>query len=214
MTMSALGDLVLELARPSARPRRGARRRADRARTGRPPPPSCRRRPAGAITSVVPSPAVRARWASTVGVLPRPMSSARHPPSSAASRKPIHASASAWYAAQLTVEAVGRGDRRSVDVAARCRTMSLAQLSPCTTTPPAQPGPVETDALAQDLGAGQLRDRLPLGQRGGGLLEVDAIDLHPAAARLHQRAGLTGEARRSRPPSARRRRTRPTRRRC
>ena len=45
---------------------------------------------------LLPSPAVRARWASTVGVLPRPMSSARHPPSSAASRNPIQATASAW----------------------------------------------------------------------------------------------------------------------
>ena len=38
----------------------------------------------------------RAGAASIVGVLPRPMSSARQPPSPAESRKPSHASASAW----------------------------------------------------------------------------------------------------------------------
>ena len=57
----------------------------------------------------------------------------------------------------------------------------------------AQPGPVETDAVAQDLGAGELRDRLALGERGCGLLEVDPIDLDPAAAGLHERPRLAGE---------------------
>ena len=71
----------------------------------------------------------------------------------------------------------------------------MAQLLPWTTTPPAQPGPVETDAVAQDLGAGELRDRLPLGERGRRLFEVDPIDLDPAAARLHERAGLSRESR-------------------
>ncbi len=50
----------------------------------------------GAITRAGPPPAVRAMWASIVGVLPRPMSSARQPPSSTESRKPSHASASLW----------------------------------------------------------------------------------------------------------------------
>jgi hypothetical protein len=51
---------------------------------------------AGATTSAGPFPVVWARWASTVGVFPSPMSSARHPPSSAASRNRIHDTASAW----------------------------------------------------------------------------------------------------------------------
>ena len=58
-----------------------------------------------------------------------------------------------------------------------------------------QPGPVETDAVAQDLGAGELRDRLALGQRGRGPLQIDPVDLDPAAARLHQRRRLPGEPR-------------------
>ena len=58
-----------------------------------------------------------------------------------------------------------------------------------------QPGPVETDAVAQDLGAGELRDRLALGERGRRLFEVDPIDLDPAAAGLHERARLAGQSR-------------------
>ena len=50
----------------------------------------------GAITRAAPSPWQRRRWASIVGVLPRPMSRARQPPSSVASRKPSQARASAW----------------------------------------------------------------------------------------------------------------------
>ena len=73
--------------------------------------------------------------------------------------------------------------------------MSFAQLLPWTTTPPAERRPVEADALAQDLGAGQLRDALALGERGGGLLDVEPVDLDPPAARLHERAGLPGEPR-------------------
>ena len=50
----------------------------------------------GAMTSDRPSPPLSARWASIVGVLPRPMSSARQPPSSTEWRKRSHATASAW----------------------------------------------------------------------------------------------------------------------
>ena len=77
--------------------------------------------------------------------------------------------------------------------------MSFAQLLPCDDDATGQPRPVETDALAQDLGAGELGDRLALGERGRGLLEIDPVDLDPAAARLHERTGLPGESR-SRPP--------------
>ena len=57
----------------------------------------------------------------------------------------------------------------------------------------AEPGAVEAEAVAQDLGAGELADLVALGERGGGLLEVDPIDLDPAVARSHERAGLLGE---------------------
>ena len=48
----------------------------------------------------------------------------------------------------------------------------------------------EPDGLAQDLGPGELGLRLPFGQRGGGLGQVGAVELHPFAARLHERPGL------------------------
>ena len=62
----------------------------------------------GAITSAGPPPTVRARWARTVGVLPRPMSRARQPPSSTASRKPSQPSASAWYERSSPTKPSGR----------------------------------------------------------------------------------------------------------
>ena len=95
--MSAPAISACELRRPIARDapwwtttrRPGAKRAASAAQL--PTTAAGAMTSAGAVARVV-----RARWASTVGVLPRPMSSARHPPSSAASRNPIHASASAW----------------------------------------------------------------------------------------------------------------------
>ena len=57
-----------------------------------------------------------------------------------------------------------------------------------------QPGPAETDAVPQDLGAGELRDVLAFGEGGRGLLDIEPVDLHPAATRLHQWPGLAGEA--------------------
>ena len=64
----------------------------------------------GAITSTGPSPTVRAMWASTVGVLPSPMSSARQPPSSAASRNAEPGQRLGLIAPQLAGEAVGPRD--------------------------------------------------------------------------------------------------------
>ena len=72
--------------------------------------------------------------------------------------------------------------------------MSLAQLLPCDDDAARQRRPVEPDALSQDLCAGQLRDAFSLGERGGRLLEIDAIDFDPSPARLHERSRLTGQA--------------------
>ncbi len=146
----------------------------------------------GAMTSTGPWPVVRAMWARTVGVLPRPMSSARQPPSSTASRKPSQDERLGLVAAELAGEAlrpggggVGRGLRL------------LEQLGG-----PAGPGhghPTErrclqAEPVAEDLGAGQRRHAGPLGQRGRGLLEVDPVQLDPAPAGLHERPGLGGQA--------------------
>jgi hypothetical protein len=54
-------------------------------------------------------------------------------------------------------------------------------------------GRIETHAVAQDLGAGHLLLVLALGQRGGRLLQVDAIEFDPLAVRLHQRPRLLGQ---------------------
>ena len=54
---------------------------------------------------------------------------------------------------------------------------------------------LEADDLAQDLGAGELVGAGALGEGGGGLLEVDAVELHPLAVGAHERAGLGGQAR-------------------
>ena len=78
----------------------------------------------------------------------------------------------------------------------------------------AQPRAVEADALAEDLGPGQLRRLLPLGQRGRGLLEVDAVELDPPPPGLDQRPGLTGQPGDVGGRRARRRRTAPTTTRC
>ena len=48
--------------------------------------------------------------------------------------------------------------------------------------------------MPQDLGAGQLRDRLSCGQCSRGLFDIEPIDFDPAPARLHERARLTGKA--------------------
>ncbi len=64
----------------------------------------------------------------------------------------------------------------------------------------------EPDGVAEDLGAGELRRRRPLGERGRRLLQVDAVELDPAAVRLHERPRFGGEPRRPLRPSARRRR--------
>ena len=56
-----------------------------------------------------------------------------------------------------------------------------------------QSAPVEPDAVAQDLGTGQLGDRFARCEGGGGGLEIDPVDLDPAAARLHERSGLVGQ---------------------
>ncbi len=44
--------------------------------------------------------------------------------------------------------------------------------------------------MTQDLRAGHLRGGLPFGQRLGGLLQVDTIELDPLAAGVHQRPSL------------------------
>ncbi len=94
--------------------------------------------------------------------------------------------------AQLADEPLGPGDRRrrrragpADDVVGPAVALDVDAA--------AEPGPVEADAVAQDLGAGELRDRLALGERGRRLFEVDPVDLDPAAAGLHERAGLPGE---------------------
>ena len=43
------------------------------------------------------------------------------------------------------------------------------------------PRAVEADALSEDFGAGQFRDRLAFGQRGSGTIEIEPIDRHPPA---------------------------------
>ena len=72
-------------------------------------------------------------------------------------------------------------------------TMSIAQLSPWTTTPPARPPPSRPIWARRISAPVSVRDRLALLERRRGLLEVDPIDLDPPAARLHQRARLLGE---------------------
>ena len=111
------------------------------------------------MTSAGPSPAVRARWASTVGVLPRPMSSARQPPSSTASRKPSQRQRLGLVAAQLAVEALGRGDRRRSTPRWPSGQMSVAQPLPCDDDAAGERRTLEAERVAQDLGAGELRDR-------------------------------------------------------
>ncbi len=40
---------------------------------------------------------------------------------------------------------------------------------------------IEANALAEDLGAGQLRDRLACGQRSSCPFQIESIDCHPPA---------------------------------
>ena len=54
-----------------------------------------------------------------------------------------------------------------------------------------QPGPVETDAVAQNLGSGELIGLFAFVERSRGLSEVDPVNLDPTPTRgLHERAGL------------------------
>ena len=94
--------------------------------------------------------------------------------------------------AQLADEALGPGDRRR-----RGGAGLLEQVGDPAAALHGEAGAegraLEADDLAQDLGAGQLLGAGPLGEGGGGLLEVDAVELHPLAVRPHERAGLGGQ---------------------
>jgi hypothetical protein len=59
---------------------------------------------------------------------------------------------------------------------------------------PRQRGLLEADRVAQHLGAGEAGPGRPLGQGGGRLVEVDPVDLDPAAPRVDQGPGVGGEA--------------------
>ena len=75
-----------------------------------------------------------------------------------------------------------------------CASRSAAQPLPSTVMPPPSGVPSRPTAWRRIsapvswVGAG------PLGERGGGLLEVDPVELDPLAVRPHQRAGLGGQA--------------------
>ncbi len=96
--------------------------------------------------------------------------------------------------AELSGEPVGSGHRRCRrragpidDVGGPAVAMHVDATS--------EPWPVEADAVAQDVRPGQLVGLFALGERSCGLFEVDPVDLDPAAAGLHERAGLPGELR-------------------
>ena len=72
--------------------------------------------------------------------------------------------------------------------------MSLAQLSPCTTTPPPNPDPSRPMLWRRISAPVSWVTDFALGQRGSGAFEVDAVDRHPLAVRLHHRPRLPGEA--------------------
>ena len=59
---------------------------------------------------------------------------------------------------------------------------------------PPERGRLETEPETKDLGARELGRLRPIGQRRGGLLEIDTVELHPTATRLDERAGLGGQA--------------------
>ena len=100
----------------------------------------------GAITSAGASPLHASRCASITGVLPRPMSSARQPPSPAWSRNPSQPSASHWYERSWPTNpsATRTGDDFSSAAAA---SRSEAQPPPTTSTPPRSGDPSMPSAM-------------------------------------------------------------------
>jgi hypothetical protein len=58
---------------------------------------------------------------------------------------------------------------------------------------PRQARPLEADRVAEDLRARQLRAAGVLGQRGGRLLEVGAVELDPATPGPHEGTSLGGQ---------------------
>ena len=115
--------------------------------------------------------------------------------------------------AQLPDEALGSGDRRRRRRAGAAQDVGGPAVA-ADVDAAAQPRAAEPDALAEDLGPGELRRLLALGQRGRGLLEVDPVELDPAPRGTGSAAGPDGPAGRRRRPTARRRRTARTTTRC
>ena len=94
--------------------------------------------------------------------------------------------------AQLAVETLRLGDRRHRHFAGAAHDV-VGPAVAVNDDAARERRPAEADALAQDLRTGELGDAFAFGERCGGLLHVEPIDLDPAAARLHERAGLPGE---------------------
>ena len=70
----------------------------------------------------------------------------------------------------------------------------MTQPLPSIVSPAPNGVPSRPDDVPQDLRPRHPLGGRPLGQRGGRLLEVDAVELHPPAVRLHQRARFGGQA--------------------
>ena len=156
-----------------------------------PRPPSCRRPPAGRSPAPVPSPAVRARWASTVGVLPRPMSRARQPPSSTASRNPSHAERLGLVRCAARRRSPRVASTGSVETSLRpVEAGRWPSRRPRRVSPPASGEPSSPTAWRRISAPVSWVCVGPLGQGGRRLLEVGPVELDPPAARPHERAGL------------------------
>ena len=94
--------------------------------------------------------------------------------------------------AQLTGEPVGSGHRRRRRSAGSADNVSSPAVA-VHVDATSEPWSVQADAVAQDVCSAELIGLFALGERGCRLFEIDPVDLDPAAAGLHERAGLPGE---------------------
>ena len=91
--------------------------------------------------------------------------------------------------AQRAVEALGPGGELGGYPAGASDQVGGPSL-PCEHRAARQRRALQAEGVAQHVGAGHAGDVGPLGERGCGLVEVDPVELHPAAPTLHEGTGL------------------------